>query len=343
MSGTIFTYFSSAQGKRNCFIGVLLIIALLSLLLCPFVGHIKVPFSVLFDASANDVSSDVFWKLRLPRVCLAFLAGAALAVSGMAFQAVFRNVLADPFTLGIASGSAFGAALAGQIGVAAGVYWFSGGTLYSFAGALATMFLVVILSAPSKGFSAGNMLLAGVIIGFFFSSLILLLQYIGDFSQVFRITRWLMGSLDIVGFEPLFGVAPVIIAGMAMVFVLSRQLDLLTLGDELAISRGLNARRARVLIFVATSMIVAGVVSVCGPIGFVGLVVPYVCRAKAGVNHRRLFFCAILLGGSFLSICDTFARVIIAPSEIPVGVITALLGGPFFLWVLSRSRNGIRL
>ena len=312
-------------------------------LICPFIGQIEVPLAAVFDFSSQGTGVEVFWKLRVPRVCLSFLAGSALAVSGMVFQAVFRNVLADPFTLGVASGSAFGASLAGQLGIGFGLAWLSSATVFSFAGAMATMFLVVLLASPGKGFSATSMLLAGVIIGFFFSSLILLLQYLGDFSQVFRMSRWLMGSLDIVGFDPLLGVAPVILAGLAAVMLLSRELDLLTLGDELAISRGLNAARSRFLLFCATSLMVAGVVSICGPIGFVGLVIPYVCRSLAGSNHRRLHICSTLAGGAFLTVCDTFARVVIAPSEVPVGVITAILGGPFFLWVLRRSRGSLPL
>ena len=146
-----------------------------------------------------------------------------------------------------------------------------------------------------------------------------------------------MGSLDVVGFEDIYGVLPVILIGLIVVFFLARELDLLTLGDEIAISRGLNVARSRFCLFAATSLMVAGVVAICGPIGFVGLIVPYVCRSFVGSRHRLVHFCAMLMGGTFLTVCDTLARTIAAPTEIPVGVITALLGGPFFLWVLRQK------
>ncbi len=328
-------------GKSTLFI-ILCGFTALILIMCPFVGQVSISINDLLGQLSSTTERQIFWSIRVPRVCLSFLAGAALAVSGMVFQAIFRNILADPFTLGVASGSAFGASLAYRLGLSVGLVWLSGTAMCSFLGALATMFLVVLIAAPSKGFSASGMLLGGVIVGFFFSSLILLMQYLSDFSQVFRITRWLMGSLDTVGFEPLYGVAPFIVLGILVVFFMGRELDLLALGDELAISRGLNVVRSRFMFFIATSLMVAGVVAVCGPIGFVGLVVPYVCRSLWGYSHRQITLCAILFGGAFLTLCDTVARTIIAPSELPVGVITALLGGPFFLWVLRRnSSSGI--
>ena len=323
------------SGRRQRFLWLLLL-ALLIVMVCPFLGFVEIPFSALWGPRSM-AEEQVLWKLRIPRVLLAFLAGASLAVSGMVFQAIFRNVLADPFTLGIASGAAFGASLAYRLGLVLGLSWLSGDALCALVGAISTMLLVVALASPSRGFTPSAMLLAGVIIGFFFSSLILLLQYLSDFSQVFRMTRWLMGSLDVVGFESLMGVAPLILLGLLVVYVMTPELNLLTLGDELAISRGLNAVRARAILFVATSLMVAGVVAVCGPIGFVGLVVPYVCRAELGSDHRLIHPACVLFGGSFLTICDTAARTLIAPSEIPVGVVTAFIGGPFFLWVLSRK------
>ncbi len=184
------------------------------------------------------------------------------------------------------------------------------------------------------GFSTATMLLAGVAINFFFSSLILLIQYFSDFTDSFRILRWLMGGLETVGFESVVNTLPFVLAGIFIVFTQVHGLNLMCLGEEIAISRGVAINKTRCLLFFATSLMVGGIVAVCGPIGFVGMMVPHICRLMIGADHRFLLPATLLFGGSFLCLCDTAARTLIAPAEIPVGVITAVLGGPFFLWLL---------
>lgn len=315
---------------------VLASLALITMLVCPFIGISHLGLDVLFGGSASEL--DIFWKIRLPRVCLAFMVGASLAVCGLTFQAMFRNVLATPYTLGVASGAAFGAAVALKFGVAGSFFSVSLTTALALGGALLTLVLILALASPARGYSPMAMLLAGVVISYFFSSLVLLLQYLGNFSEVFQITRWLMGTLEVVGFQSLKALALLAALGISVVFILSRALDLMILGDELALSRGLNASQARLILFLATSLVVGAVVAVCGPIAFVGLIVPYISREIfRNWSHRLLLPAVLLLGGVFLTWCDTFARVIVAPFEIPVGVVTALLGGPFFLWLLLRG------
>ena len=324
--------------RRPLMLFAFLLLAVAALFACPFFGVLPVSVNSLWDLSSDPLGSKVLWELRLPRILLAFLAGAGLAVSGLVYQAMLQNVLASPYTLGVASGAAFGAALSTRLGVTFSLPGLPSSMLFALIGAALTAVLVMGLSAVGRSFSAVSMLLAGVVISFFFSSLIMLLQYLSDFGQVFAITRWLMGSLDAGGAG--FGSAAVLIlTGFFIILLLGPQVDLLALGDELAISRGLNARRARLLLFFAVTLIVGAVVSSCGPIGFVGLIIPYVVRALLGhTGHRSLSLASAMLGGSFLVICDTAARSIIAPFEIPVGVVTALLGGPFFLWILIGKR-----
>jgi len=191
-------------------------------------------------------------------------------------------------------------------------------------------------------FQTATMLLAGVAISFFFSSLILLIQYVCDMTHSFRIVRWLMGGLEAVGFQPAVNMFPFVVLGCVIVFFQLNGLNLLSVGEEIAVSRGVDASKTKKLLFFATSLMVGGVVAVCGPIGFVGMMVPHICRLLIGPDHRYLMPATILFGSAFLVICDTIARTAFAPVEMPVGIITALLGGPFFIWLLL-SRVSERL
>lgn len=309
----------------------------LVLVLAPFIGMKLIGWQ---SVAKPGSSYDILWQIRVPRVLLAFAAGASLASCGLVFQAMFRNVLATPYTLGVASGAAFGAALAMKFGLS--FYWLGIGcvSIAALGGAMFSMLVVLALASPARGFSPIAMLLAGVVISYFFSSLVLLLQYLGDFSEVFQMTRWLMGALDVYGYQQLLAAAPLMLAGLSILFLLSGRLDLLMLGDEMALSRGLDAAKLRIALFFACSLVVAAVVSLCGPVGFVGLIVPYLCReVLRNAGHRFMLPCVFCAGGVFLVVCDTAARVVMAPFEVPVGVITALLGGPFFLWVLFKRRG----
>ena len=210
----------------------------------------------------------------------------------------------------------------------------SGQSLSSFLGALCAITIVYGLTRARKGFSTATMLLAGVAVSFFFSSFILFIQYMSDFTHSFRIIRWLMGGLEIVGFRPVITVIPFVLIGNTIVFYFIRELNLMTLGEDIAKSRGVNVRGIKTALFFATSLMVGGVVSQCGPIGFVGMMSPHICRLIIGHDHHYLTPVTLMFGGMFLTLCDILSRTLIAPAEIPVGVITALLGGPFFLWLL---------
>jgi iron complex transport system permease protein len=317
---------------------ILLGLALLTLvviLVAPFCGMERVPVGALWGAADDPGQVDILWKLRIPRVCLALLAGVVLAASGMAFQAMFRNPLAEPFTLGVSSGASLGAAVCIHLGWGFSVWGISGVALFAFAGTLLAVLLVYGLTRVKRGSSIATMLLAGVAVSFFFSSLILLLQYLSDFTRSFRMLRWVMGGIErVVGFEDVLGVLPFAVAGCAIVVYLTHELNLITTGEDLAASRGVEVNRVKGLLFFGTSLMVGAVVAVCGPIGFVGLMVPHICRMLVGHDHRTLTPAVFLFGGVFLVVCDTLARTLAAPTELPVGIVTALLGGPFFLWLL---------
>ncbi len=317
----------------------LLVGGFLMVVAAPFVGMKAISLDHVMDGTKFPVDHDIFWRVRVPRVLLAWLAGAGLALAGMTFQSLFRNPLATPFTLGIASGASLGAAIAIRLGWTVLILGVSGVSIAAFVGALASVMLVFGLTRLRRGFSSGTLLLAGVAVGFFFSSVILFVQYISSFSESYRIIRWLMGGLEVVGMDAPLSLLPFLLTGAGVIFFLVRELNLLATGEDIAASRGVDVKLTRKLLFFATSLLVGGVVALCGPIGFVGMMCPHICRLLVGPNHRVLAVATALFGGLFLTLCDTFARTIIAPAEIPVGVITALLGGPFFLWLLVRARS----
>ncbi len=310
----------------------------------PFAGRHWLPLSALWQETAESMDGPIFWGMRLPRVCLAFLAGAGLATSGMAFQAMFRNPLATPFTLGTASGASLGAAVCFHAGCNLVVAGVPSVCFFAFAGALATMLIVYGLSRLRRGFSTATMLLAGVALSFFCSSLILFLQYSSDLSRSYRMIRWVMGGLEgVVSFRgEVLVVFPVVASGCLVLFYLTRELNLICTGEELAAARGVELGRTMTVLFFTASLMVGVVVAFCGPIGFVGLMAPHVCRLLVGADHRWLLPATVLFGGAFLVLCDTLARSLLPVGDLPVGILTAMLGGPFFLWLLLR-RSGAEL
>lgn len=318
----------------------LLLLSLVTLALAPLVGmKFLRPAALLAGAAADRMDLDIFLRLRVPRVLTAYMAGAALAMSGMAFQAVFRNPLATPYTLGVSSGASLGAAAYIWAGASFAFAGLSGVSLAAFAGALLSIGMVYGLTRLRGGFSSGALLLAGVAISFFFSSVIMFAQYVSSSARSQQIVRWLMGSLTAADYEATRNLAIVVAVGTAALGLLTRELNLLMTGEDIAISRGANVPMVKRIIFIAASLMVGGVVAFCGPIGFVGMMVPHIGRLIVGTDHRYLTPLSFLFGGIFLTLCDTFSRVVIRPVEIPVGIVTALLGGPFFLWLLLSKRG----
>jgi iron complex transport system permease protein len=330
--------------KRSLILAGLFVLAALVVGAAPFWGMESIPIGALWGSADDAVKIDILWKLRIPRVVMAFLAGTALASSGMSFQAMFRNPLATPFTLGISSGASLGAALCIQLGWSFSLLWIPSVALSAFVGAVTTIVLVYALTTRApQGSSTATMLLAGVAISFFFSSLILFLQYMSDLSRTFRMIRWVMGGMEnVVDFGEVLTVLPFVVVGCLIIAFLTHELNLMLLGEDFAVSRGVAINFTKMLLYFAVSLMVGAVVAFCGPIGFVGLMVPHICRMLVGADHRRLFPATWLLGGAFLVVCDAVGRTIMAPTELPVGVITALLGGPFFLWLLFGRKSGFQ-
>jgi iron complex transport system permease protein len=271
---------------------------------------------------------------------LAFLAGTALATSGMAFQAIFRNPLATPYTLGVSSGAALGAVVCTLLHGGFNLLGFPCASWSAILGAMLSIAMLYGTTARSRQGGMATMLSAGLAVSFFFLSLILLLIYIVSPTNSFLMLRWVLGGMDrAVDFHDFWNVLPFAVSGFLIVWYLTHELNLLVSGEEFAFSRGLSLGKTKLLLFFAVSLMVGGVASVCGPIGFVGLIAPCLCRLLVGSDHRCLFPMTWLFGGTFLVVCDTAARMAMSPTELPVGILTALLGCPFFLRLLLKPKR----
>ena len=304
----------------------------------PFIGSPCMSPSDIFGADPASLDSRLFFRFRLPRTLTAFAAGAALALGGCVFQAVFRNALASPFTLGISGGASFGAALATQFGLGVAAFGSAAIQGSAFAGAMLSVLLVCGMSKLRRTDSASALLLSGIASGFLFSSLIMLFQYIGNPDSTLALLHWMMGGIAVSGMRDFITMLIPVCIGAAAVFVKIRELDMLLLGRELAASRGLNVRATRMILFSGVSLMVGTVVAVCGPVGFVGLMVPHICRAVTGAKHGFLIPSSALAGGILLVVCDAVSRTVISPAELPLGIITALIGTPFFISLVRSSR-----
>jgi iron complex transport system permease protein len=313
---------------------LLLLIAAISLLL----GTAEISLNQilgLFSGSLHmeDPTRLIILKIRLPRVILAGLVGFSLALGGVVFQALLRNPLADPFILGVSSGSAFGAVL----GIVFGFSFSLGIPAMSFAGALLTIYLLMALGARKMGMESSTILLTGVIINAFFTAIIMFFISILADARLHSMLFWLYGDLSQSRYTQLALIAPVLVIASIILYGFARHLNLMTAGEETALQLGVEVEKAKKICFLVVSLIIGLVVAFSGLIGFIGLMVPHLARMAFGADHRLLIPIASLGGASFLIAADTLARTIISPSELPVGVITAFMGAPFFVYLLRMK------
>ena len=288
----------------------------------------------------HSPGTEIYW-LRFHRTVLALVAGGGLALAGLVFQAMFRNPLATPYTLGVASGAAFGATLCLQtmmrLGLPALIGTIPTVSFGAFLGAFLAMGAVLTLSRR-RNTSSEQMLLAGVAVNLFFSSVIVLLQYLSAPHDAFQILRWMMGGVqDATKASDWVRLTPVVLLFMFFLTLQSRTMNVFVTGNDRAKSLGVHVEHFRMILFIVTSLVVGAIVSITGPIGFVGLLVPHVVRRLAGPDHLHLIISTGFLGAVFLAVCDTAGRLLAHPAEFPVGIITSLLGVPFFLWLLRKT------
>jgi len=321
-------------------IGLAAVLLVAVALLCSLIGpesiSLKRAFAAAQEHGAVNPDYEIFVRVRLPRIILAAIVGAALACSGVVFQALLRNPLADPYILGISSGAGLGTIIA----VISGLNWTLWGrspiAVFAFAGALGTVWLVWFIGRMAGRFHVTGLLLAGVVVNAFFSAVIMFLTSIAKSQQVYSTIFWLMGNMTEEDFLVLWIGSGCVIGGIIALFYICPQLNALSFGEEDARSMGVNIARTKLIAFGIAAAITAVAVSLSGLIGFVGLLVPHAVRLVFGPDHRQLLPLSGIVGAIFLVIADTLARIIIAPAQLPVGVVTAILGGPFFLVLLVK-------
>jgi iron complex transport system permease protein len=295
--------------------------------------------SLLLGPAGLEFNESIILNIRLPRVITAFLVGGLLSLSGLLFQAMFKNSLATPYTLGVASGASLGATLFIVLGINFSFTFFNGVSVFSFLGALISVVFVYGLARSRGRVETHTLLLSGIVISMLCSSLILFVQFLGHERDALMVVRWLMGGLDVVGMETPLRILPFAIIGVIFSIFKSRELNILFLGDDLAISRGVDVDKLRKTLYFLNSVLVAVVVAECGPIGFIGLIGPHTAKKLFGANHIKLIPSTFILGGTLLMVCDLIAKNIMSETQLPVGVMTALIGGPFFLYLLLSKKE----
>ncbi len=335
----------SRQASLPLIIGIIVLVCA-SLLSISF-GTANISLSdtvkvLIFGDQATDVSRSYIYiiqSIRIPRVITAVIVGMALAASGVVFQSLFRNPMAEPFILGVSSGAAFGVAFAALVGAFVLVPGSWGIPLFAFIGGIGASTVIYLLSGGMRSTSV-TLLLSGVAMNFLLSAMMSLSMYFNR-EQLEDIIFWTMGSFSSASWEKLLFISPVMVIGLIILLFYHREMDLLLLGDEAARSMGLSIKRTRVILLVISTLLTASAVAISGVIGFVGLVTPHIMRMIVGPSHKRLLPLAVILGGLFTLVADTIARGVLENSEIPVGIITSMTGAPFFIYLLRSQKKEV--
>lgn len=321
--------------------GALVAVVVISPLFGAETTDVREAIDALFGGAASGPSFDILFLQRLPRTLVGAVAGGVLGVAGAAFQTALKNPLATPYTLGVASAGSLGAVVVMSLGLGASLGPFSSMQLGALAGAGLDVALVSALARRKSVDGSTGILLAGVTVSLISAAVVMLVRYLSSPHRIVEMDHWLMGGLDVVGYKPLASMLPFVCVGLAAVLMHVRALEQLSLGKAMAASRGVDVTAVERDIFIGGSLATAAVVSVTGPIGFVGLIVPHAVRRFAPRDHRVVVPVSFAVGGSFLILADTAARAAMAPSELPVGILTATVGGPIFLWILSRGKRRV--
>ena len=310
---------------------VIYLLTITLLTLAPFLGQLPIELTNITDSTTIDYK--LFWSIRLPRVLVAFFAGAILSLGGLLFQSIFKNPMSTPYTLGVATGSTLGVAIAIVFGFASYL------SIFGFLGALITVIVLFGVTLRLNGYQTNALLLVGIALAFFYNASLMILFYLSNESQSFEIIRFTMGSVEVVGLNT---IVPIIIASIALLTVTIRfkkELKLLLTSNNYAYLKGLNIKKINTLFLVSVSIAVGICVSLTGPIGFVGLIVPHIVKNIYKKSAEKLIFPIFFYGGFFLVISDLISRNLGTSSSIPIGVVTALLGGPFFIYLILKNKN----
>lgn len=302
-------------------------------------GSVDIPFSTLWDKTTDPVVYSILWKIRMPRVILAAIIGASLAIAGAAFQGLLKNPLADPYTLGISSGASVGAVMTIFLGISIPVLGMFTLPVFSMAGAALTMFAVLSFARlVDRTMKMETLILTGIIFSSFLGSCISLMVALTG-EQLREIIGWLLGSVSMRGWPYVQMILPFTVIGTLIIWLKRRELNAMIYGEERARYLGVNVKRSKYMILAGGSILTGAAVAASGTIGFVGLVVPHMVRILIGADHRHLLSLSFLNGASLLVICDLVSRTIIAPIELPIGVITSFIGAPVFAYIFFKQRR----
>jgi len=319
---------------RSVIIWTLLIAVLL---VSPFMGAVDLNISNILHT--NSLSAQIFYDIRLPRVVFTFFAGLILALSGLLFQTLFRNPLMTPYTLGISSGATLGAGIAIKLGLSSVLFGLAAVSLFGFLGAMLTIFLLLYLAQFLKGSQQTALLLLGIALSLFYTSALMLVFYLGNTIQNDMLIRFTMGSLSIIGWSSPLVISIVALLLLFAVYAYRFELQLLGVSQESAKLKGVESKKVTLILLLIASFAIGLLVSISGPIGFVGLVVPHIVAKLYPQTVQKRIIKTALFGGFFLVLCDTLSRALPTQSELPIGIVTALIGGPFFIYlIISRIK-----
>jgi iron complex transport system permease protein len=324
---------TTLRGDAQKKVSVCLAAFCLAALVLPWVG--PGPLHVRDTLRFESMDSYIFRQLRVTRTLLGLFAGGALSLAGTLFQAVLRDALATPYTLGVSTGASLGAVVAISMGWSL-VFGIPATWLGALAGAAAVLVVVMGVAARQRRISAFGLLLTGVAVNSVCASLILLLYSLAGVTRSFSISRWLIGSVDATSYGSLGVFALIVIVVSLLVIAQAKDWNLMAVDEQWAASRGVRVRSVLVNGYLSGSVLTAGAIALTGPIGFVGLIVPHMVRGRISSDHRILMPCSFFLGGVLLASCDALGRIVLAPAEVPAGVILALLGGPYLIWLVRE-------
>jgi len=333
--------------KSNPLLAILILLLFCIMILSSTLGAADISFvealKIMTGFSSeyiNETHKLIVLKIRMPRIFLAALVGVGLSIVGGTFQGLFKNQLADPYVLGISSGAGLGATLAIIFSFEGAVLGFAFNSLCAFIGAILTALLVFTVAKVGNKLSVANMLLAGLAVSFFMSSIISILMIINR-NQIEKIMFWLMGSVSTANWNQVIMASIVILSSMLIILFFSRELNIMSLGEENALTLGVEAEKVKFLLLIVCALVVASCVAISGIIGFVGLIVPNMVRILTGPDYKKLLPFSAVFGGMFLVLCDTISRILMPPMELPIGAITALFGSPFFLYLIVKSKRNV--
>ena len=319
---------------RNTLVWALLITVLL---VSPFMGAVDLNISDILHS--GSLAAQIFYDIRLPRVIFTFFAGLILALSGLLFQTLFRNPLMTPYTLGISSGATLGAGIAIKFGLSSVLFGLAAVSLFGFLGAMLTIFLLLYLAQFLKGSQQTALLLLGIALSLFYTSALMLVFYLGNTIQNDMLIRFTMGSLSVIGWSSPFVISIVASLLLFAVYAYRFELQLLGVSQESAKLKGVESKKITLILLLIASFAIGLLVSICGPVGFVGLVVPHIVAKLYPQTVQKRIIKTALFGGFFLVLCDTLSRALPTQSELPIGIVTALIGGPFFIYlIISRIK-----